>query len=241
MRRLFVQRLADHQGDDEVPLDAAAVKHAKVLRLALGSRVVLFDGLGHVAEATLHAGYAALENWATIEAEPPHLGLIQGLPKLAKADEIVRFATELGARDVLFVPTERSASNGRKNDGRSELAKRMGRWQRIAQESGRQSERLHLPRISIAESLDEALARPAPNSDRRLCWARVSQQAPAPLPTATERWVLVGPEGGLTDDELERARTAHFSSLSLGRHILRVDTAAAAALTLLGREDSPND
>lgn len=222
MRRLFASALPEA---GFVALDAATREHVRVLRLS-GDEVELFDGEGRVARARLVDGGAEVSERRTVEETLPRVVLLQALPKGAKADEIVRMATELGAAAIRFFPAERSVTRLDAARGR----KRVERWERIAREAARQSERTHTPHVTLAASFEEAIDAPT-DAARYVAWARGGVATTDGA--AEERWVSIGPEGGFTDEELARFDAAGWVRLKIARHILRVDTAAAAALAWL--------
>lgn len=233
-RRLHVESLAEVTANAVVELSKATRQHAKVLRIKPGALIELFDGQGRLATAEMSDKSARI---LELIEEPPterRLGLLQGLPKGSKSDDIVRMATELGATDILFVHTEHAASRSGGGEKKAE------RWKRIALEATRQCERLYLPSIRLLSSLDEALIEIPTTSERYYAWARHERTAEETPREATERddardaWIAVGPEGGFADDERTKFESAGFQPMSLGPHILRVDTAACAALSLLG-------
>lgn len=228
-RRLHVESLEDLSAGTDVELSKATRQHAKVLRIRDGATIELFDGNGRLATAEMFAKTAKIHE--LIQEPPPvrRLGLLQGLPKGAKSDDIVRMATELGATDIVFVQTARSAPRAGGGEKKKE------RWKRIALEATRQCERLYFPTISLRASLEDAIGDVPPTSARYYAWARHHGAKEPQLELAEDRWIAVGPEGGFADDERATLAGAGFQSVSLGPHIMRVDTAACAALSLLGR------
>ncbi|MEZ4250852.1 MAG: RsmE family RNA methyltransferase [Polyangiales bacterium] len=228
MRRFFVPSLG--AAGATLTLPPAVRRHLAVLRLAPGEHVELFDGSGQQARARLED-----DETVTIEAleeahEPgPKLVLVQALPKGAKADEIVRMATELGVHAIHFVLTEHAVA--RPDEGRGQ--KKTSRWQRIAEEAARQSERAIVPGVHAPLPLTKALGA-VPTTDLRLvAWARGGVALGALPPATDTTWVAVGPEGGFSDAELDAFDRAGWTRYSLGPHVLRVDTAALAALSQL--------
>lgn len=224
LRRLYTRLIPEEGAVASLSDDAR--RHLRVLRLREGERVQLFDGRGGEATAVLVAGGARVLS-RTTAAEGGALVLVQALPKGRKADDIVRMATELGARAIHFAVTDRSVP---RLDG-ERAVRRATRWATIAREAARQSERATVPEVLAPAPLAEVLARAPSSATRLVAWARGGEAHPA----GEETWVAVGPEGGFSDRELRAFDEAGWARLALARHVLRVETAAAAALAILGR------
>lgn len=204
-------------------------RHLEVLRLGEGDVVVLFDGSGRQAKARLSSGGAILEATEVALDEGPQLVLLQALPKGAKADEIVRMATELGAHAIHFALTERGVARPDTDRG----DKKTARWRKIAEEATRQCERALVPEVYAPAPLREVVARATVGGRKLVAWARGGlplRELPA---DGDPIWVAVGPEGGFSLTELEGFDAAGWTRVTLGPHILRVDTAALAALAQL--------
>jgi 16S rRNA (uracil1498-N3)-methyltransferase len=211
----------------EVHIPAGAAHHARVARVAPGDPVEVLDLAGAVGIGTLARwdGKACVVEVANLErgrGEPP-APLVLGLAALHTQafDWAVEKATELGATAVVPVLAAR-VQGGRH-------AARVERWQRLADAAVAQCGRSRPPAVAEPQPLDEFLA--------RACGVRLVGEPGAPVPAAFAPvaggiTVLVGPEGGLTDEELEAIRTAGFVGLPLGPRILRAETAAVAALVL---------
>ncbi len=205
----------------------------RVLRLGSGDAVEVFDGEGGLYEGRiedLDAGRIVLgPRRAAVPDDPPFL-LLQGLPKGEKMDWIVRKAVELGVSHVVPVSCRRSVV--RLTSERS--SRRVERWRRIAREAARQSGRADLPRVDPPRPLDEALALARPEWLRLCPWEgeheRSFRQVVETRRDAPGHAVLIGPEGGLEEAEVEAARTAGFVTVTLGRRILRTETAPLAIL-----------
>jgi 16S rRNA (uracil1498-N3)-methyltransferase len=224
--------------EGERPLDAASARYvAGVLRLRAGDRFVAFDpARGIEADATVvrvdDAGVVACfeaPRAARLTADVP-VAWIQGLPKGDKPDAIVRDVTELGATLFVAAATERAVV--RLDAARA--AQRRERWERIAREAARQSGRGDAPRVAPPCTWREALAL-VPSDIARFClYERATAPLAPPLLAALEARqglaFAVGPEGGLTDDEVAAARDAGWVVTSLGPFILRTETVAAAVL-----------
>lgn len=208
-------------------LDPDASKYvARVHRLGPGDRFVAFD-----PEARLEADAVIVRvdgrSVAVALSEPRQaqalaaieVTLLQGIGKGDKLDRVVRDATALGAARIVGVETERSVVQ------RAE--KRSERLRAIALDAARQSGRGDLPRIQVGVRLADALA--GVTAERRVC---LDPRAPAPLSLSGEGSLalLIGPEGGLTPDEIALAEEHGFVRASFGSLVLRTETAATAVL-----------
>lgn len=223
MRRLYHADLPARGG--EVTLDPEAARHAKVLRLTVGDALVLFDGQGREARGTLTCMDEPLRCRLGAPERVPHRGprvvLCQCLPKGGKLDAIVRGATEVGVVAIHLVVGERSVARG--------VGKRIERLGKIAREAARQSGRADVPEIVAPAPLAE-VAKRAPEVAIRI--ACVSGGGPIPT-GADEAWVVVGPEGGLSPEEIAALAALGFAHVDLGPTILRTETAAIVATALV--------
>ncbi|MDT8420510.1 MAG: 16S rRNA (uracil(1498)-N(3))-methyltransferase [Desulfuromonadales bacterium] len=163
-------------------------------------------------------------------APPLQVELVQGTAKGDKLELVLQKGTELGVNHFIICPTERSI--GRFKQDR--LPGKAERWQRIIQEAARQCGQSFLPALTIVESLGDALS--ACSGEQRLVlW----EQAETPLPSLLEGKkpatvsLLVGPEGGLTENEVELAHSSGFNNVRLGPRILRTETAGLAIVSIL--------
>jgi 16S rRNA (uracil1498-N3)-methyltransferase len=210
-----------------------------VHRLGPGDRFVAFDPLGQIeADAELvqigsrrvrcRLGAARA---AGLVSEL-NVTLWQALGKGDRVDQVVRDATALGARRLVVVETAHASL--RLGDGGGRRAER---WRTIAIEAARQSGRGDLPELVGPVGLEQALAELGRAGDRRVC---LEVGAPRTLGDALQGWrrrdeltALIGPEGGLSADELERVRGSGFDLVSLGPFTLRTETAATALMGAL--------
>jgi 16S rRNA (uracil1498-N3)-methyltransferase len=212
----------------------------RVLRLAPGAKVDLFDGRGTEVAATIAAIDARTVTFDLGErrevaprATAP-LTLLQGLPRAERMELVVQKATELGVARVVPVRAARSAAG---QQGRPD------RWEKIAQEAARQSGRPDWPALCPVAGLAEAVASLDPGGLRIVPWEEAPDARPlgaivaeatatgAPAPTAVT--VLIGPEGGLTREEVDLVVEAGFQIATLGPRILRTETAAIVAVALV--------
>ncbi len=215
--------------DDVVVLSQTVSHHLlRVVQLPRGAKLVLFDGRGYEAEGELVgaedglAHVRLLEDPRAVRSGHP-LVLLAGLPRKPAWDHSLRMATELGVTEIRAFPAQRSVVRS----GNSE------RWARVVEAAAGQCGRSDVPRLTPFPSLADALE---DLPEQRLVCV---PGEPSGKVHDTGTAVLLGPEGGLTDLELQRAHTAGFTAFGLSRWTLRADTAVAAALALLGAAQSP--
>jgi 16S rRNA (uracil1498-N3)-methyltransferase len=230
IRRLYAPDLPEKGGI--VTLGDAAARHARVLRLRPGDAVELFDGVGHAAPARIESvGDVVVCEASPAEAtrEPStRVVLLLAIPKGSKLDDSVRMATELGADQIALMQAERSVPRWDKARARS----RIDRLTRIAAEAAAQCERTDVPLILGPRSCAEWLEALPADACRVVFGAR-AEGAFTLGETPEQVWCAIGPEGGFSDDELLAFKAAGFRSASLGRSVLRVDTAVSAALSVV--------
>lgn len=237
-RRLFAPELAEPGALIELP--AESVRHAQVLRLGAGAPLVLFDGALGEADAELielgrSRASARVLARRTLPAAQPALHLVLGLPKGGKLEDIARMLGELGVASLRLAQTERSVP--RLEQGAARFA-RLARvtLEACAQSGQAQALAVHPP----APLLD--VARQAPGHALRLVFwenarAPFVEHDPAgssdPSRDASELWAVVGPEGGLAEDEVGALVALGYRSVGLGPARLRVETAAPVIAGLL--------
>ena len=228
--RLYVEAPL-HAGAEIATTPAQAHYLATVMRRAVGETVRLFnghDGEWNARILALRRDRARLgaERQMLPQAPEPDIWLLFAPLKRDATDLVVQKATELGASAILPVLTERT------NTTRLNL----DRLRAIATEAAEQCERLTLPRIEEARRLPALLAEwPA---ERKLVTALERAVAPLVRPQAGPAALLVGPEGGFTDAELDALRRHPLVvAASLGPRILRAETAVIVGLALLQAAD----
>lgn len=228
--RLFVH--ADLAPGAFAALDDAQARYlVKVLRLDVGAHVRVFNGRDGEWDAVIDTreGRAvllkALERLKP-QAATPDVFLLFAPLKKTRTDFVVEKATELGVCAIQPVMTERTQT----------ARVRADRLQKIALEAAEQTERLDLPVVRDALTLDAALDALEP--DRPVYFCDEAGDAPRMLDALSGRdartaAVLIGPEGGFSDDERRRLRARQGCvPVTLGPRILRAETAAISALTL---------
>lgn len=229
MRRLPLSGI--ERGSRTLPPRAAHYL-ARVLRGKQGDRIEVFDPkTGVVADARV----ISVTNEVLIEIGPPRGGerepalvLVQGYPKGDKLGDIVRDATELGA--TLIVPAICARSIARPEAASAKFE----RLSTIAAEATRQCGRARGPELASPASFEDALELAREQAAHRfVLWEKANEPLGpdlAKVETAGGVAFVIGPEGGLTDEEVEVAERAGFSVRSLGKTILRTETAATAVL-----------
>ncbi|HET7359855.1 MAG TPA: 16S rRNA (uracil(1498)-N(3))-methyltransferase [Rhodanobacteraceae bacterium] len=237
MRRIRIHvELALAEGADIV-LPAAAAGHvARVLRLAAGDGVTLFNGDGNDYAAELvtvdrRAVTARVQAVQAVANESPlALTLAQGLARGEKMDLVVQKATELGVARIVPLLSERSEV--RLDSARSD--KRLQHWRAIAAGACEQCGRARVPAIAAPRALDEWAGSLDGDGVLRLALLPDARHGPRGLAVPSAGAILVaGPEGGLGDRDVATLRAAGFAGLRLGPRILRTETAGLAALAAL--------
>lgn len=249
-RRFFVPK-ANIEGDQARITDEGDINHIRsVLRLNKGDEIILLDGDGSEYKAIL---------WSLTGKEvqlkltvPPiihpgpkiELTLVQGLPKNPKMDFVIQKATELGISRIIPVITSRSVPIVKN-------IRRLIRWQRISREAASQSARVYLPVIERPMTFSEFLNDYSANKnsvsivlwedENRLRLRDGLSQLTNPHPRGVD-WdenrleelaVFVGPEGGFTEEEVRRLKDHGAITCSLGRQLLRTETASIIALAII--------
>ncbi|GAM11212.1 ribosomal RNA small subunit methyltransferase E [Geobacter sp. OR-1] len=162
----------------------------------------------------------------------PAMTLVQGLPRSDKFDLIIQKATELGVHSIIAFPSSRSVVKIPK----AQLATKITRWNKIASEASRQSERTTVPAVTYAETLEAAL-QGAGQSVKLLLFEREQtnrlRETLAGIDRPDKVTILAGPEGGFSETEVSSARSNGCVTVSLGPRILRTETAGIAMLAIL--------
>lgn len=242
MRRFFAHPLPDE--GLELQLAAAESRHVRVLRLAQGEQVELFDGQGGVAEAELVAldlegvRCRILHRRAAAELAPASIHLLLGLPKGNKLDTIVRMLGEIGVASIHLCGCERSVPQWKETRAQEQ---KLERFRKIAQEAARQSEQPCVPEVFAPAPLREAARRAGPEAMKRVCLPPSALGSPE-SPAAEEEksrsvlalsalglWLAVGPEGGFSPKEVQGLQGMGFLPLHFDMGVLRVETAAVVA------------
>jgi 16S rRNA (uracil1498-N3)-methyltransferase len=211
----------------------------KVLRLAPGDHVTVFDDTGWEHEAVVRSFSADRGDIDILRSCRPdresslQITLALALTKGEKMDWVVEKATELGVQT--FIPFVSSHTVPKVDDRKMET--RIGRWQRIALSAVKQCGRTAIPKIVTLCELREIVKRPWTDALKVFFWEREDhltlKQIYQTKPDRRAILLVVGPEGGFSATEADDARQHGFESVRLGRRILRAETAALAAVTVV--------
>lgn len=216
----------------------------RVLRLGPGDEIRLADPRGREASAVLRS--VGAEGVSADVSEPherpagPRVALAQGLARRERMEFVVQKTTEIGVSEILPIAFTRSIVHLDEERG----AKRAVRWRRIAGEAAKQSQRADVPDVREPSDLDGLIAAAASFDVVLLPWEEEpagaagvrDALAAAGADPQTSVLVVIGPEGGLTADEVARLREAGARTLTLGERILRTETAAVVAIALVLHE-----
>jgi 16S rRNA (uracil1498-N3)-methyltransferase len=216
-----------------VELDADAAHHAtRVLRLAVGDAMTLFDGTGGEYDATLvraarRGATVRIERYVPVERESPlSVTLAQAIAASDAMDSALRKATELGVAAVQPLVTARSAPfpDGERGE------KRVVHWRQVVAAAAEQSGRNRIPEFLPPRAFAEWIAG-WPGAGIVFV-PDAAQPVGAIAPPTGALAILIGPEGGLDARETAAAVTRGFTAARLGPRVLRVDTAVAAAIAV---------
>ena len=234
---------------DEAPELKESDSHhcADVLRLEVGESVVIFDGLGKVAEAELtrvHRKHCVLRVGHAYVTPAPRCGitLVQAIPKGKNMDLILQKGVELGASRIVPLLSSRTVV---RMDDASDAERKRERWQQIALEACKQCGRNSVPLVVVPSSVEQFLEdRPSTEllllaslqPDARTIKEVLAAHANSSGEHPRSVTVMVGPEGDFTPEEIAMIKGAGASAVSLGPTILRAETAALYCLSVLGHE-----
>lgn len=240
MYRFYVS--ADQLAEKEVFISGGDVNHIKnVLRLEVGDWIVACDGNGtdYVSRIQSICGdevVASIEKVQPTGTElPVRITLFQGMPKKDKLELIIQKAVELGACEIVPVMTKRTVV---KLSEEKKINKRLERWQSIAYAAAKQCDRGIIPTVHKPVSYEEALAM-ADQLDYNVIPYELQtgmEEARKIVDQACKQrslGIFIGPEGGFEPEEVERAMTRNIHPMTLGKRILRTETAGMALLSIL--------
>ncbi|MBR2338559.1 MAG: 16S rRNA (uracil(1498)-N(3))-methyltransferase [Clostridia bacterium] len=232
MPRFFVQPISD----DHACVTGQDAHHiARVLRMREGEGLTLCDGMGTDYRCEIETiadgevGVKVLERTST-ESEPSvRVTLYQGLPKSEKMDWIIQKCVEIGVARVVPVAMARSIVRLKPDEG----TKKQARWQKIAAEAACQSGRGCIPRVDAPVSLKQVIAQL--EDTPAIVFYEGGGKPLAQLVNAdmTELSIFIGPEGGFDVGEIEMLQESGVQIATLGKRILRCETAPMVAMAVI--------
>ena len=209
-------------------------RHVAVLRMRIGDPLTLFNGSGGEHECALsrvakNAVRARVIAWHDLERESGiRITLAQGLSGSERMDYAIQKATELGVNAILPIAAERSVV--RLSEERAD--RRLAHWRNVVAAACEQCGRNRLPEVHPAATLGEFLSA-AEDGARRLLLTPSGTVRLRELAPADRVIVLIGPEGGLSEEEERRVLSAGFTAVRVGPRVLRTETAPLAAISAL--------
>lgn len=221
--------------DQTIELDAQATAHlTRVLRLKPGDDLVVFNGQGGEYRATVatverRSARIRVGEFVDKSVESPlELVLVQGISRGERMDYTVQKAVELGVTRIVPVLTERTVVNL----NRERQHRRREHWQAVVNSACEQCGRTVVPEVDPIQSLHDWLN--APNKGIKLVLHHRAQSGltqKADIQSLVT--LLIGPEGGLSSTEITAAQSTGYTPISLGPRVLRTETAAVTALSIL--------
>lgn len=232
MQKLFVENI----NDEKIILDGESARHiAKSLRMRVGDVICVTDGGGddygcQIEEITKDEVVLKVCYKQVCESEPScRVTIYQGVPKSSKMEDIIQKCVELGVCEIVPTLTKRCVS--RPDD--KAAGKKNQRYQKIALEAAQQSGRGIVPKIENMKTLRQAIAED--ESDVKIVFYEGGGEKLADIvkPDTESVSVFIGPEGGFEQEEVEQIEASGGVRATLGKRILRTQTAPVAALAAI--------
>lgn len=232
MQKLFVENI----NDEKIILDGESARHiAKSLRMKVGDVICVTDGGGddygcQIEEITKDEVVLKVCYKQACESEPScRVTIYQGVPKSSKMEDIIQKCVELGVCEIVPTLTKRCVS--RPDD--KAAGKKNQRYQKIALEAAQQSGRGIVPKIENMKTLRQAIDED--ESDVKIVFYEGGGEKLADIvkPDTESVSVFIGPEGGFEQEEVEQIEASGGVRATLGKRILRTQTAPVAALTAI--------
>ena len=241
MQRFFVEPHQIDEGTHQIHILGSDVNHiSNVLRMKQGEELWISDGGKKEYRCTIEDFSSDEVLLHIIYAQEPdyelssRIYLFQGLPKADKMELIIQKAVELGAYEVIPVETKRCVV---KLDGKK-ATKKVERWKQIAESAAKQSKRMLIPNVHEVLTFKEAL-KYAESMDVRLIpyelakGMQETKEILADIQPGQSIGIFIGPEGGFEEKEVETAISEGAKPITLGKRILRTETAGLAILSVL--------
>ncbi|MCT4598780.1 MAG: 16S rRNA (uracil(1498)-N(3))-methyltransferase [Vallitalea sp.] len=238
MHRFFVD--PSQITEDNIVIIGDDVKHIKnVLRMNKEDEIIICDGHGSdyyciINTINSHSINTSILSKTNSDTElKTKIYLFQGLPKQGKMELIVQKAVELGVYEIIPVITERSIVKINKQNGEKKLA----RWNKVAESAAKQSKRGIIPKVNEIMNYEDALKYASKIDSTIIPYenARNMNETKGFINEldCKEIGVFIGPEGGFSIEEIKMANENGTKSITLGKRILRTETASLAILSLL--------
>ncbi len=228
-------------GEETIRILGPDVNHIKnVLRMGAGEQILISNGVDRdylcevveVASSEVTAKILSVEEGG-VEL-PARLYLFQGLPKGDKMELIIQKAVELGVYRIIPVETRRAVVRLDKKKEESKLR----RWRAVSESAAKQSKRLIIPEVSGVMTFQEALTAAKELDVTVIPFEHAKDMAKtkeilSEIKTGMSAGIFIGPEGGFEDSEMEFAKSLGAKLITLGKRILRTETAGLAVLSVL--------
>lgn len=239
MSKFFIEK--ESISGDSIDITGEDVAHIrKVLRMRVGEKLIACDNDGTDFECEItniddkHVAAKILTSWKSENEAPIRVTLFQGIPKSDKMDFIIQKCVELGIDSIVPVKTDRTVI---RFENTKDEVKKQQRWQKIAVEAAKQCNRGILPKITNPVDFNTALDMAGANDLILIPYENESEQGLKSVlrnnSTARTIAVFIGPEGGFAEDEVKNCIERSFYSVSLGKRILRTETAGLTVLSIL--------
>lgn len=221
--------------DSVVELPDNVVRHLNVLRVKNTEEIVLFNGNGKAYPALpevlekRRASVRILREEATDNESPLNITLVQAVSSAERMDFTLQKSVELGVAEIRPVISERCVV--RLSGERAE--KRVARWQEIVVSACEQSGRNIVPKVLPLTTYAQALQQLSQETTKLLMSLNRAQKLSDVRPQSGKVVFMVGPEGGWTEKEEQQASDAGFQSVTLGKRVLRTETASLAAIAAM--------
>jgi len=235
MSRFFIPK--ENIKDGSICINSDDVAHiTKVLRLGIGDQIICCDGQGNdytaeISEVSKKEITCSIISEAKADTEPNiSVTLIQGIPKASKMDYIIQKTTELGISQIYPCSLSRCVS-------KVEGDKKTDRWQKIAQEAAKQSGRGIVPIVNNPISIEEAIKVLKSSDIAFVPYECQEEQYLKPVLKSAENAksvaFMIGPEGGFDKSEIKLLENNGINIVTLGKRILRTETAGEAVLSMV--------
>lgn len=240
MHRFYVEE--DQISGDEISISGSDVNHIKnVLRMRENEEIIICNGQGKdfqciisqiSGEEVIGKIQSIVESNTELETK---IYLFQGLPKKDKMELIIQKAVELGVYEIIPVMTKRTIV---KLDEKKKEQKKLERWQNIATSAGKQSARGIIPKVMKPMTYQEALNYAATLDYNIIPYEKAdnidnTRDIIKGVKSKNSVGIFIGPEGGFEESEIDKAKTIDMKPITLGRRILRTETAGFTIMSII--------